>query len=59
MTLLFLSLGILVNSLWIVALLVPVTVWLWWRVVPAEEAYLLRAFGQDYLNYQAEVRRWI
>lgn len=59
MTLLFLSLGILINSLWIIALLVPVTVWLWWRVVPAEEAYLLREFGQDYQDYQTEVRRWI
>jgi protein-S-isoprenylcysteine O-methyltransferase Ste14 len=59
MTLLFLSLGILFNSLWIVALLVPVSVWLWWRVVPAEETYLLRVFEQDYVDYQTEVRRWI
>lgn len=58
MTLLFLGLGLLFNSLWMIVLLVPVFVWLWWWVVPAEEAYLLREFDQEYLDYQAEVQRW-
>jgi protein-S-isoprenylcysteine O-methyltransferase Ste14 len=28
-------------------------------VVPREEAYLLRRFGEDYANYRRAVRRWL
>ncbi len=59
MMLLFLGLGIGINSLWILALLVPVFAWLVWRVVPAEERYLERAFGPAYRQYQRDVRRWL
>jgi len=28
-------------------------------VIPREEAYLLRRFGEDYRNYRSRVRRWL
>jgi protein-S-isoprenylcysteine O-methyltransferase Ste14 len=30
-----------------------------WYVVPREEAYLTRLFGDDYGTYSAKVRRWL
>jgi len=39
--------------------LVPVLVWVRWRVIALEVRYLVRKFGQDYLDYQAKVRRWL
>ena len=32
---------------------------LWVRVIKREEHYLLSAFGDDYANYQKQVRRWL
>ena len=53
------GIGIWMNSVWVVAFLVPVLVWVRWRVIALEERYLVRKFGQDYLDYQAKVRRWL
>ncbi len=30
-----------------------------WYVIPREEAYLTRTFGEDYRAYCAKVRRWL
>lgn len=30
-----------------------------WYVIPREEAYLTRTFGDDYRAYRAKVRRWL
>lgn len=45
---------------WWTLLLIPFLIALiTYRVILPEEKYLTRAFGEDYLNYQKQVRRWI
>lgn len=51
--------AIALNSLWILATLVPFYLVIRYGVVAREEAYLERTFGQAYLDYKARVRRWI
>ena len=51
--------AIALNSLWILAALVPFYIVIRYAVVAREEAYLERKFGQPYLAYKAQVRRWI
>lgn len=51
--------AIALNSLWILAALVPFYIVIRYGVVAREEAYLERKFGQPYLAYTAQVRRWI
>jgi protein-S-isoprenylcysteine O-methyltransferase Ste14 len=58
-SLLQLGIAIWVNSLWLVATLVPAHAVMAWIVVPREEQYLERAFGAEYLAYKSSVRRWI
>jgi protein-S-isoprenylcysteine O-methyltransferase Ste14 len=40
-------------------LLLPLLVIVQVGVIQREEAYLERKFGDEYLNYKAQVRRWI
>ena len=56
---LHLGIGLWMNNLWVVVMLVPVGVVMTTQVIAREEAYLERAFGEDYLRYKASVRRWI
>ncbi len=57
--LLQLGIGLLMNNLWIV-LLVLVSKLVFDRfVIAREEAYLERAFGEEYRGYQRRVRRWL
>ncbi len=51
--------AIALNSLWVLATLVPFYLVIRYGVVAREEAYLEREFGQAYLDYKARVRRWI
>ena len=45
---------------WGAMALLPVTLWIIARyVIAPEEAYLARKFGQTYLDYKGNVRRWI
>jgi protein-S-isoprenylcysteine O-methyltransferase Ste14 len=47
------------NSLW-AFLLLPLVVYVMQRaVIGREERYLERAFGEEYLSYKAQVRRWV
>jgi protein-S-isoprenylcysteine O-methyltransferase Ste14 len=47
------------NALWAI-LLLPVVVYVIQReVIVREERYLERTFGEEYLNYKAQVRRWV
>lgn len=51
--------AVALDSLWILAALVPFYLVIRYGVVAREEAYLERKFGQSYLAYKAQVRRWI
>ncbi len=51
--------AIALNSLWILATLVPFYLVIRYGVVAREEAYLERKFGDAYLAYKARVRRWL
>jgi protein-S-isoprenylcysteine O-methyltransferase Ste14 len=53
------GLAILVNSLWLMATLIPTVVIIAVVVVPREERYLTGRFGAEYLKYKASVRRWL
>lgn len=58
-TLTYAGISCLANALWSI-LLLPVTVFVIQRgVIEREERYLERVFGEEYLRYKAQVRRWI
>lgn len=48
------GIAVLRNSLWAM-LLLPLVV----MVIGREERYLERTFGEEYLDYKGQVRRWI
>lgn len=54
-----LGIGLAVGSWWMLLNSLPMALYLAFYVVPREEAYLTRAFGDDFLNYRLEVRRWL
>src|SRR3712207_367043 len=56
---LYLGIAVLRNALWAV-LLLPLALYVIQReVIGREERYLERAFGEEYLEYKAKVRRWV
>jgi protein-S-isoprenylcysteine O-methyltransferase Ste14 len=59
MLLLYTSIAILANSLWILILFLPFAIILQKGVIEPEEAYLEQKFGEKFLRYKAKVRRWI
>ena len=48
-----------VNSVWIIAMMLPLGFLLTHFVIAKEERYLEQSFGDEYLSYKAKVRRWI
>lgn len=59
LTLLYLGIAALINTLWPV-LLLPILLLVMQRgVIEREERYLERKFGDEYLRYKARVRRWL
>ena len=59
LTLLYAGIAVLRNALWAIVLL-PLVVYVIQReVIEREERYLERTFGEEYLDYKAQVRRWI
>ncbi len=59
MTLLYIGISLLLNALWALLLLLPLLVMVQIGVIQREEVYLERKFGDEYLRYKAQVRRWI
>jgi protein-S-isoprenylcysteine O-methyltransferase Ste14 len=59
LSILLVGIGAWMNSAWVLALLVPVLALIHFGVIPREERYLARRFGQAYLDYRARVRRWL
>jgi protein-S-isoprenylcysteine O-methyltransferase Ste14 len=57
--LMYVGVGVVVHSPWILALTIPVAVAIRYGVVAREEAYLERRFGDAYREYTARVRRWV
>ena len=55
----YVGIGLLANTAWIFALLVPLALVIRYGVVAREEVYLDRKFGDDYRAYKARVRRWL
>ena len=59
LAMLYAGIAVLRNSL-LAILLLPVVVYVIQReVIEREERYLERTFGEEYVNYKAQVRRWI
>jgi len=54
-----LGVALLLNNLWMLLALVPLMLYVDREIVRREERSLERQFGQEYLDYQASVRRWI
>lgn len=55
---LYVSVALLVNTLWPLMLLAPLFGVLQWGVVRREERYLETKFGAVYRAYRSRVRRW-
>ena len=55
----YLGIACWVNSLWVLLLIVPVLIVVDRGVIRREEQYLEHKFGDVYLRYKSEVRRWI
>ncbi len=55
----FLGLGALLNSLWLILLLIPVMIAFHIILIAPEEQYLEAKFGEPYRDYMRTVGRWI
>jgi len=53
------GIGIGLGNGWIVALVPPVLLVVYFTAIRHEEAYLERKFGETYAKYKASVRRWL
>ena len=51
--------GFVMNSIWVLASVLPLVLVYRFAIIQREEDYLERKFGQHYLDYKARVRRWI
>ena len=51
--------GLMLDNLWILALLLPVWAFLRFAVIAREERYLEAKFGESYRRYRVDVRRWL
>jgi protein-S-isoprenylcysteine O-methyltransferase Ste14 len=51
--------GLLLDNVWILLFLIPALVTMHYGVIIREEAYLERKFGDEYLRYKENVRRWL
>lgn len=59
MALLFTGISIAADAPWVLAMLLPVLLIMNFLVIPREERYLERAFGDEYLAYKSTTRRWL
>jgi len=55
----FLGLAFAVNTVWLLALLPVLFLYLQLWVIRREEDYLERKFSEEYRSYTSSVRRWI
>ena len=59
LTLLYLGIALLSDALWALLLLLPLLVIVQIGIVQREEIYLEHKFGDEYLRYKTQVRRWL
>jgi protein-S-isoprenylcysteine O-methyltransferase Ste14 len=59
MFLVYVGIGLIVRSPWILNLMLPLALTIRYGVVRREEAYLERRFGDAYRAYKSRVRRWL
>ena len=59
MTMIYTGIASLANALWAILLLPVVLLGIQRGVIEREESYLEHKFGEEYLRYKAQVRRWI
>ncbi len=59
MVLTYAGIAIWLDSLVTLLLLIPLTIVIQKEVIEREEAYMAAKFGERYLAYKAQVRRWI
>lgn len=59
LTLLYLGIGILLGNGWVLILVAPVLIVMDRWVVVSEERHLEAKFGEQYLRYKSDVRRWL
>jgi protein-S-isoprenylcysteine O-methyltransferase Ste14 len=59
LTLWYLGVGLILNSAWILVLVVPPVLVIDRLEIPREEGHLETRFGEVYLRYKAGVRRWL
>ena len=57
--LVYLGIGLVVRSPWIMLLAVPLAIIIHYGVIAREEAYLEERFGDAYRDYKTRVRRWL
>ncbi len=55
----FLGLALLVNTAWLLLMLLIVFLYLHFGVISGEERYLEQKFGDEYKSYKSKVRRWV
>jgi protein-S-isoprenylcysteine O-methyltransferase Ste14 len=58
-TLLYIGIGVWVNSAWLLAMVISTLVVISYGVITREERYLAHKFGDEYLRYKVSVRRWL
>ena len=59
MALLYFGISIAADAPWVLAMLLPALLIMNFLVIPREERYLERSFGEEYLGYKSTVRRWL
>ena len=59
LTLLYIGIASLINSIWVLLMVVPTVIVMQRGVIEREERYLERKFGEEYLRYKEQARRWI
>jgi protein-S-isoprenylcysteine O-methyltransferase Ste14 len=59
MAMIYAGIASLANALWAILLLPVALLGIRRGVIEREEQYLERKFGEEYLSYKAQVRRWI
>jgi protein-S-isoprenylcysteine O-methyltransferase Ste14 len=59
MAMIYAGVAALANALWALLLLPAALVVIQREVIGREERYLKRRFGEEYIRYMAQVRRWI